>query len=150
MVTVHHECFNPKSFSLHLQAFDNSAICTGEIAGMLMCLEGHSWRVQDCLPQIETVQSCYEVHKSDPVSTGNLFGTKAARLRLLSSLADSPPLSSSCRCCCCRTRELWQSIGREPCGSAFFNTSPSTSQSAASGRHDRTAIALSLGYGAAW
>lgn len=33
---------------------------------MLMCLEESSWKVPACLPEISTLQQCYEIHKGDP------------------------------------------------------------------------------------
>jgi len=49
-----------------MKGFDHTHICNNEIGAMLNCFESHSWETEPCLPQIETMYQCVELHKNDP------------------------------------------------------------------------------------
>jgi hypothetical protein len=47
-------------------SFDHTHICNKEIEQMLMCFKSNAWDTQPCLPAIESMYGCLEIHKNDP------------------------------------------------------------------------------------
>ena len=47
-------------------SFENTHICNSEIAEMLGCFKENDWSTEPCLPQIETMYACVDVHHNDP------------------------------------------------------------------------------------
>jgi len=47
-------------------SFENVHFCNPEIASMLECFKSNDWSTEPCLPQIETMYACVEVHQHDP------------------------------------------------------------------------------------
>jgi hypothetical protein len=49
--------------------FDHASICTEEIGAMLLCFEKSDFeRTEECMPEINELHACQDLHKNDPVS----------------------------------------------------------------------------------
>ena len=56
-----------KVVSIKGNSFDHTSVCTREIWDMVACFESNSWDTLKCMPQINEMQGCVELHKRDPV-----------------------------------------------------------------------------------
>ena len=56
------------SKSVQSGGFDHTSVCTDEIGAMLKCFETKEWDTQECVPEINEMYGCVDLHKYDPVS----------------------------------------------------------------------------------